>query len=73
MKQTKEPAAIRELHRIREQMLAEEKRVGSATYWAEAHEEALEFMRRPGCKLRPLKTETAGVREHPGKYKTKSR
>jgi hypothetical protein len=71
MKLTKEPSALRELHRIREQMLAEEKRVGSARYWEETHQEALEFTRRSGCKLRPLKTAPAIVRERPAKYKAR--
>ena len=69
MKRGKEPAALRELHRIREQLLVEEKRVGSEKYWADTHREALEFMRRKGCKLRPLKHEAAIVRERPAKYK----
>jgi hypothetical protein len=46
MKQEKEPAAIRELHRIRQKMLAEEKRVGSDKYWAEANRQGKEFARR---------------------------
>ena len=71
MKREKEPAAVRELHRIREQMQAEEKRVGSERYWADAHREALEFMRRPGCKLRPFKPETAVVHERRAKYKSR--
>jgi hypothetical protein len=50
MKQKKEPAAIRELRRIRQEMLAEEKRVGSDRYWAEANRQGKAFARRHGLK-----------------------
>ena len=50
MKQEKEPAAIRELRRIRQEMLAEEKRVGSNNYWAEANRQGREFARQNGLK-----------------------
>jgi urease beta subunit len=72
MKREKEPAAIRELHRIREEMLAEEKRVGSDKFWAEANRQGKEFARRHGLKYVESPAATA-VRERPGKYKTKAR
>ena len=72
MKREKEPAAIRELHRIREEMLAEEKRVGSDKFWAEANRQGKEFARRYGLKYVESPAATV-VRERPGKYKTKSR
>jgi hypothetical protein len=50
MKQEKEPAAIRELHRIRQEIRAEERRVGSDKYWAEANRKGKEFARRHGLK-----------------------
>jgi len=50
MKQAKEPAAIRELHRIRQEIRAEEKRVGSDKYWAEANRQGKEFARRHRLK-----------------------
>ena len=50
MKQEKEPAAVRELHRIRQALRAEEKRVGSDKYWAEANRQGREFARRHGLK-----------------------
>jgi hypothetical protein len=50
MNQEKEPAAIRELHRIRQEIRAEEKRVGSDKYWAEANQQGKEFARRHGLK-----------------------
>jgi hypothetical protein len=50
MKQEKEPAAIRELHRIRQEIRAQEKRVGSDKYWAEANREGKEFARRHRLK-----------------------
>jgi hypothetical protein len=50
MKQEKEPAAIRELRLIRQEMLAEEKRVGSNNYWAEANRQGREFARQNGLK-----------------------
>jgi hypothetical protein len=45
-----EPAAIRELHRIRQEIRAEEKRVGSDKYWAEVNRRGKEFARRHGLK-----------------------
>ena len=45
-----ESNAIRELHRIRQGMRAEEKRVGSEQYWAEANRQGKEFARRHGLK-----------------------
>jgi len=72
MKRQKEPAAVRELHRIREQMLAEEKRVGSDKYWADANREARVFARRHGLKYVAAKPGVAAVREKPLKrYKTR--
>ena len=71
MKQSKEPEAIRELHRIREEMLAEEKRVGSAKYWAEANEEGKAFARRHGLKYVETPPTAASVREKRAKYKAR--
>ena len=69
MKREREPAAIRELHRIREKMRAEEKRVGSDKYWAEANQRGKEFARRHGLKYVESPRRPATVRERPSKYK----
>ncbi len=50
MKQEKVPDAVRELHRIRQEIRAEIERVGSEKYWAEANREGREFARRHGLK-----------------------
>jgi hypothetical protein len=71
MKKRTEPAAIRELHRIREEMLAEEKRVGSATYWAEANAQGKAFARRHGLKYVEARSPVANVRERRAKYKAR--
>ena len=49
MKREKEPAAVRELHQIRMEMLSEEKSAGGA-YWAEANREGKAFARRHGLR-----------------------
>lgn len=67
MKQEKEPAAIRELHRIREEMLAEEKRVGSDKYWADANRQAREFARRHSLKYVEAAPRATVAREKPAK------
>ena len=72
MKREKEPAAIRELHRIREELLAAEKRMGSDKFWAEANRQGKEFARRHGLKYVEIPAATA-VRERPARYKSKSR
>jgi hypothetical protein len=71
MKKSKEPEAIRELHRIREQILAEEKRVGRAKYWAEANEQARQFARQHGLKHVEAGRTTANVREKRANYKAR--
>ena len=68
MKRDKEPAAIRELHRIREEMLAEEKRAGSEEFWAEANRQGREFARRHGLKYRAPGASTLMIREKRAKY-----
>ena len=45
-----EPVAIQEIRRIREEMLAEEKRVGSDQFWAEVNRKGKEFARRNRLK-----------------------
>lgn len=50
MKQEKEPAAIRELRRIRQALHAEKERVGSDKFWAEANQQGKVFARRHGLK-----------------------
>jgi hypothetical protein len=72
MKRGREPAAIRELHQIREEMLAEEKRAGSGKYWAEANRQAREFARQRGLKYVEAKPGVEAVREKQSKrYKTR--
>lgn len=50
MTQGKESKVFTELRRIRSEMLAEEKRVGSDKYWAKVNREGKEFARRHGLK-----------------------
>ncbi len=45
-----EPRAIREIRRIRDEMLAEEKRVGSDQFWAEVNRKGEEFARQHKLK-----------------------
>ena len=67
MTHKREPGAIRELHRIRESMLAEERRIGSDTFWAEVNRLGEKFARKHGLKLvKPASGEL--VREHRAKY-----
>ena len=67
MKREKEPAAVRELHRIRAGLLAEEKRVGSDAFWAEANRLGEEFARKHGLKLVKAASK-ALVRERRARY-----
>jgi len=71
MKRQKEPAAIRELHRIREEMLAEERRVGSANYWDEVNRKGKEFARKHGLRYVESPSRVAVARERPAKYKAR--
>ena len=71
MKHKKEPEAIRELHRIRAEMLAEEKRVGRDQFWAEANRLGDEFARKHGLKRMKPASGVMAVRERPAKYKTR--
>jgi hypothetical protein len=71
MKREKEPAAIRELHRIRQAMVAEEKRVGSEKFWAEANQQGKEFARRHGLKYVETPSRLTVARERHGKYKSR--
>ena len=70
MKQAKEPAAIRELHRIRQEIRAEEKRVGSDKYWAEANQQGKEFARRHGLKYVESPSSLYGLHAKPAKKHT---
>ncbi len=67
----KEPAAVRELHRIRQTMLAEEKRVGSEKFWAEVNRQGKEFARRHGLKYLETPSRLTVAREDRGKYKSR--
>lgn len=68
MKRNKEPEAIRELRRIRDEMLAEEKRVGSDKFWAEVNRQGKEFARRHGLKYVEIHSPAATVREKRARY-----
>ena len=72
MKREKESKVFTELRRVRDEMLAEEKRVGSDKYWAEVNRQGKEFAHRHGMKIVELPVATA-VRERSDKYKTKAR
>jgi hypothetical protein len=72
MKQEKEPLAIRELRRIRQEMVAEEKRVGSDKYWAEANQQGREFARKHGLKYVESPSSAYGLHDKPEGRKGKS-
>ena len=67
MKTEKEPAAIRELRRLRQEMLAEEKRVGSERYWVEANQQGREFARRNRLKYVESPSSAYVIRDEPAK------
>jgi hypothetical protein len=67
MKQEKEPAAIRELHRIRQEIRAEEKRVGSDQYWAEANRQGRDFARRHRLKYVESQSSAYLLHDQPAK------
>jgi hypothetical protein len=69
MKRKREPAAIRELRRIRQKMLAEEKRVGSDKYWAEANRQGKQFARQHGLRHAESPSSPFVLHEKPPKYK----
>ncbi len=71
MKRSKEPAALRELHRIRGKMLAEEKRAGSDRYWAEVNQQGKEFARKHGLRYVESPSRAAVARERSAKYKAR--
>jgi hypothetical protein len=50
MKHEKESKVFTELRRIRSELLAEEKRVGSDKFWADVNRQGREFARRHGLK-----------------------
>ena len=50
MKQEKESKVFTELRRIRDEMMAEEKRVGSDKFWADVNRRGREHARQHGLK-----------------------
>ncbi|HUJ09244.1 MAG TPA: hypothetical protein VL171_04395 [Verrucomicrobiae bacterium] len=66
-----EPCAIRELHRIRQAMHADGKRVGNEKSWAEANRQGKEFACRHGLKYVETPPRVAVARERRGKYKSR--
>ncbi len=50
MKQEKESKVFTELRRIRDEMLAEEKRVGSEKFWRDVSRRGREYARKHGLK-----------------------
>jgi hypothetical protein len=50
MKKEKESKVFTELRRIRTEMLAEEKRIGTDKYWAGVNERGKEYARKLGLK-----------------------
>jgi len=71
MQQAKEPAAVRELHRIRRQIRAEANRVGSDKYWAEVNRRAREFARRHGIKYVESPSRASVLHDKPVKPKSR--
>jgi len=72
MNKQREPEALRELHRIREQIHKEAVAVGIERYWAEANRQGREFARRHGLKYVQAKPGVEAIREKRSKqYKTR--
>ena len=67
MKRNKEPEAIRELRQIRDEMLAEEERVGSEKFWAEVQRQGQAFARKHGLRYMETKPSVQTVREKPSR------
>jgi hypothetical protein len=66
MKREKEPAAVRELHQIREEMLSEEKRAGGK-YWADANRQGKAFARRHGLRYVEKPSSAYVLHDRPGR------
>ena len=62
-----EPKAIQEVHRIRQEIRAEEKRVGSDQYWAEVNRRGKEFARRHGLKYVESPSSASVLHDKPAK------
>jgi hypothetical protein len=62
-----EPKAIQEVRRIRNEMLAEEKRVGSDPYWAGVNQRGKEFARRHGLKYVESPPAAIALHDQPAK------
>ena|GEM_PF-1893696 len=62
-----ESSAIRELRRIRAEMMAEEKRVGSDKYWAGFNEQGKKYARRLGLKYADAPSSVDVLRDQPVK------
>jgi hypothetical protein len=71
VKKENEPTAVRELHRIRQEMHAEEKRLGSEKFWAEANRQGKEFARRHGLKYVATPSRATVARERHSKHKSR--
>jgi len=71
MKQENESKVFTELRRIRDEMLAEEKRVGSDQYWAEINQRGKEFARQHGLKYLESPSTAYILHDKQVKYKTR--
>ena len=67
MKPEKESKVFTELRRIRDERLAEEKRVGGDKYWAEAHQRGREIARKHGLKYVESPSSAYVLHDHPTK------
>lgn len=65
MKPEKESKVFTELRRIRDEMLAEKKRVGSDKFWADVHRRGREHARKLGLKYVESPSNASVLRDKP--------
>ena len=70
MKPEKESKAFTELRRIRNERLAEEKRLGCGKYWAEAQQRGREIARKHGLKYVESPSSAYVLHDQPTKKRT---
>ena len=70
MKQAKESNVFTELRRIRDEMLAEEKRVGSEKFWGDVSRRGREYARKHGLKYVESPASPPALHGKPGKKRS---
>ncbi|GEM_PF-2574184 len=68
MKRQADSKVFKELRQIRDELLAEEKRVGSDTFWAEVSRQGEKFARKHGLKRAKSPAKVSAVAEARAKY-----